>query len=156
MSGLEIIGLVASVLGIIDVTKNVLGSAVAHIAAVKGHEGSINTLQTALQSMGSTLSDIDDLIDETDDKSDKCLKRILQGRGADVGELKRCEVTLKELELFVIKHKLSGTKVGRWSRMKTRLQLLWNPISEAEIGRFTSRLDTHRANLTLTVGVDSK
>jgi len=158
MSGLEVIGVVASILGITDVATRVMGAVADYSTAVKNHEGGIKQLQTALQSMNSTLIHIQELINEADDRSDQSLKRMLQGSGADLGEIEGCHETLGELESLLEKYKVADKKPGGvgFSRYKAKFRQWSNPITDADIGKFTSRLGAHCQKLGLNIGVDTK
>ena len=156
MSGLEVIGVTASILGIIDVATKVMGAVADYSTAVKNHKGSIYELQTALQSMNSTLSHIQGLINKADDKSDQSLKKMLQGSGSDLGEIGRCNETLRELDSLLGKYTIAGPKIGKFSRYKVKLRQWSRPITDADIGRFTLKLGAHCEKLSLNIGVDSK
>ncbi|RPB29053.1 WD40 repeat-like protein, partial [Terfezia boudieri ATCC MYA-4762] len=152
MSGLEVIGVAASILGIIDFTTKVMSAVADYSSAVKNHEGSIKELQTTLESMNSTLRHIQELIDEADDKSDQSLKRILQGSGADLGEIGGCRETFLELESLLEKYTGKPGKLGRY---KAKVRRWSKPITDADIGRFTLKLGAHCEKLSLNIGVDT-
>jgi len=153
MSGLEIIGVAASILGIIDVATKVMGAVADYSTSVKKHDGSIKELQTALQSMNSTLLHIQELINETDDKSDQSLKMVLQGGGADLGEIERCNETLSELDSLLEKY---NKKPGILSRCKGKLREWSHPVTAAQISGYTLKLMAHCEKLGLNIGIDSK
>ncbi|KAF8447016.1 vegetative incompatibility protein HET-E-1 [Terfezia claveryi] len=150
MSGLEVVAVAASILGITDVTIKVMSAVADFSTAVKNHEGSIKELQTALESMNSTLQHIQELINEADDKSDQSLKRILQGSGADLGEIGGCRETFLELESLLEKYTGKPGKVGRY---KAKVRRWSKPITDADIGRFTLKLGAHCEKLSLNIGV---
>jgi len=158
MSGLEVIGVAASIAGIIDVASKVIGGVADYANAVKNHEGSIKALQTELRSMNDTLSHIQKLIDEADDRSDQSLRRILQGSGADPGEIEECHRTLEELEKLLQKYEVADKKPGKFefSRHKAKSRKWSSPITDEDIGEFTSRLRVHCGKLSLNIGVDTK
>ena len=134
MSGLEVIGVVASISGIIDVASKVIGNVANYTGAVKNHEGSIKKLQTALQSMKATLSHIQELINEADDRSESLI-RILQGSGENPGEIEECRRTLGELEKLLQKYNVADK--GGFSKYKVK----WSsPITDADIEKFSLRL----------------
>jgi len=154
---MEVIGVTASILGIIDVATKVMGAATDYSTAVKNHKGSINELQTALQSMNSTLLHIQELINEADDKSDQSLKRMLQGGGSDLGEIGRCNETLRELDLLLGKYTIADPKGElSMSSWKAKSRQWFRPITDADIGKFTLKLGAHCEKLSLNIGVDSK
>jgi len=158
MSGLEVIGVVANISGIIDVASKVMCAVADYATAVKNHEGSIKELQTALQSMNTALLHIQELINEADDRSDQSLIRILQGSGANLGEIGECRRTLEELENLLQKHKVADKKLGRleFSRYKAKFRQWSSPITDEDIREFTLRLGVHCGKLSLNIGVDTK
>jgi len=160
MSGFEVIGVVASIAGIIDVSSKVIRAVDNYATAVKNHEGSIKKLQTELRSMNTTLLHIQELIDEADDRSDQSLIRILQGSGANLGEIGDCRGTLEELETLLQKYKVADKELGWFdhavSKYKAKSRQLFSPITDEDIGKFTSRLGEHRGKLSLNIGVDTK
>jgi len=159
MSALEVIGVVASISGIIGVACKVIGDIANYTAAVKNHEGSIKKLQTALQSMKDTLSHIQELINEADERSESLL-RILQGSGENPGEIEECRRTLGELEKLLQKYNVADKEL-RWfdrgfSKCKVNFQQWSSPITDADIEKFTLRLGAHSGKLSLNIGVDTK
>ena len=158
MSGLEVIGVVASIAGIIDVASRVTGDVANYANAVKNHEGSIKELQAGLRSMNDTLSHIQKSIDEVDDRSDQSLIGILQGSGADPGEIEECHRTLGELEKLLQKYEVADKKPGKFefSRYKAKSRKWSSPITDEDIREFTSRLGVHCGKLSLNIGVDTK
>jgi len=160
MSGLEVIGVVASIAGIINVTSKVMGAVGDYATAVKNHEGSIKELQTALQSMNTTLLHIQELINEADDRSDQSLIKILQGSGANLGEIGECRRTLGELETLIQKYQVAEKELGWFdhavSKCKAKSRRFFSPITDEDIGKFTSRLGEHCGELSLNIGVDTK
>jgi len=153
MSGLEVIGVVASISGIIDVASKVIVNVANYTAAVKNHEGSIKKLQTALQSMKATLSHIQELINEADDRSESLI-RILQGSGENPGEIEECRRTLGELGKLLQKYNVADK--GGLSKYKVNFQQWSSPITDADIEKFTLRLGAHSGKLSLNIGVDTK
>jgi len=158
MSGLEAFGVVAGVVGVVSVAKRVIGTVADYATAVKNREGSIKKLQTALQSMNDTLSHIQELIDEVDDRSDQSLRRILQGGGANLGEIEQCRETLEELEKLLQKYEVADKKPGKFefSKYKAKFRRWSSPITDEDIGEFTSRLGVHCGKLSLNIRVDTK
>jgi len=151
MSGLEVIGVVANISGIIDVASKVMGAVADYATAVKNHEESIKELQTALQSMNTTLLHIQELINEADDRLDQSLIRILQGSGANLGEIGECRRTLEELE-NLLHNKVADKKLG----YKAKFRQWSSPITDEDIAKFTLRLGVHCGKLNLNIGVDTK
>jgi len=156
MSGLEAIGVVASIVGIIGAATKVRSAIADYSTAVRDHEGSIKELQAALLSMNSTALQIQELINETDDKSDQSLNKMLQDSGADLGGIGGCRETLRQLESLLEKYKVADKELGIFSRIKTKSRQLFKPITDADIRRFTLELGAHCAKLSLNIGVDSK
>jgi len=158
MSGLEVIGVVASIAGIIDVSSKVMGALGDYATTVKNQEGSIKKLQTALQSMDTTLLRIQELINEADDRSDQSLVKILQGSGADPGEIGECRKTLGELGKLLQEYEAADKKPEKieFSRYKAKSRKWSSPITDADIERFTLRLGAHCDKLSLNIGVATK
>lgn len=136
------VGLVGSIVGIIQITGAVLTVAHGYIGGVRSASGEIEELKKALESFSQVLKDLGDHV-----KKNPQLKTLAK-LNCDNGPLEQCGRELKNLHSI-----LARPEKNRVAELIHLKNLRW-PLKKGEVSEFLVRLERYKGLFILALGFD--